>query len=260
MTYIEALTLGIIQGVAEFLPISSSGHLYIAKYYFGIQEISSLFDVALHIATLGAVFFVFHQKIRLITAAGLRWVRKNNTPTDALLIGSFKIIILATCVTVVIGYFMSFIPTRITRVAMGLVYTSILLIATRILPVHKLWKWTVSAFIIGLFQAIAVLPGISRSGSTIFAGQLAGFSKEDATEFSFILSIPIIFAALIFSLKDLNTLSGQIPIGPFLLAILVAFLSGVFALKFLIHLISKAKLFAFAYYLIPLATFILLKH
>lgn len=259
MSYWQAVILGLIQGIAEFLPISSSGHLYLAKYFFGIQDIPLAFDISLHLATLLAVFIIFRHKIGELAMAAGRWCLRRSRPEDAPLMSMIFVIFFATLITGVLGLLIERIDVPVIAVAMGMLYTSVLLILIPFMPAHKLWPTLVQIVLLGLFQALAVFPGISRSGSTIFAAILCGRQRSQAGEFSFILSIPIILAAFLFSLKDLGELHTSTPLGPVLLSMLCAFLAGLLSLRFLLALISKAKLYYFSIYLIAVAAFVFIK-
>ena len=258
MTYIQAFFLGIIQGIGEFLPISSSGHLFIAKYFFNIDDVPLLFDVALHLATLASILIVLRKEILSILYAGIRWIKKTNTEEDSSSISMLFIIIIATLITLLLGYFINEISSSIVGVAIGFLYTSVLLISTKFLQKLKPSNSLAKACLLGFFQAIAVFPGVSRSGSTIFAGLLGGIKKENAAQFSFIMSIPVILAAFIYSLKDIKELMSNIELGPLFLAIITSFVTGIFTLQFLITLVKKTQLYKFSFYLIPLAIYILI--
>ena len=229
MTIIQAIFLGAVQGIAEFLPISSSGHLAVAEYFLGHTDIPIIFDILLHIATLGAVCIVFYKQIwRLLTVLGRFIIRKNTVEdsTDLKLIGA---LLISTVVTGVV-----------------------LLLSAKIQPKKSVSVPSVlQAVIIGVAQGIGVLPGISRSGSTIAAALLTGVSREKAGEYSFLLSIPAILAAFIFELKSADTISGSVGVAALAAGMLTSFIVGFFALTFLLKLIKGGKLGLFAYYLIP---------
>lgn len=259
MSYLQAVLLGVIQGVAEFLPVSSSGHLYLAKYFLNMEDIPLIFDISLHLATLLAVFIVFREKISKLAAAAGRWCLRRSLSEDTPLLSMLFVIFFATLITGVLGIFIERLAIPLPFVAFGMLYTSVLLIVLSFLPQHTLWPAVWQIIFLGLFQAIAVFPGISRSGSTIFAAVLVGHPRNKAGEFSFILSIPIILAAFLFSLKDIDRLSLSTPLAPVLLSMLCAFVSGILSLRFLLRLISGAKLYYFSIYLIALASFVFMK-
>ena len=255
MTIIQAIFLGAVQGIAEFLPISSSGHLAVAEYFLGHTDIPIIFDILLHIATLGAVCIVFYKQIwRLLTVLGRFIIRKNTVEdsTDLKLIGA---LLISTVVTGVIGIVLKDVvqAKNMLFIAVCFIITGVaLLLSAKIQPKKSVSVPSVlQAVIIGVAQGIGVLPGISRSGSTIAAALLTGVNREKAGEYSFLLSIPAILAAFIFELKSADTISGSVGVAALASGMLTAFIVGFFALTFLLKLIKKGKLGLFAYYLIP---------
>lgn len=265
MTLIQAIVLGAIQGVAEFLPISSSGHLALTAYFFGQSDVPLLFDILLHLSTLAAVLIVFYKPILELLGVLGRFIIRKSKPEDAAGLKTVLALLIATGVTAVIGFTLKDLVDPGTYapesqkwfyvfVSVCLVVTgSVLLVSGRYKP-----KNTVSvpsplqAAIVGLAQGFGVLPGISRSGSTIAASLFAGLDRKKAGEFSFLLSIPAILAAFMLELKDADTLVGSIAVAPLAAGMLTAFLVGLVSLKFLLGLINRGKLSWFAAYLIPL--------
>ncbi|MBE6349988.1 MAG: undecaprenyl-diphosphate phosphatase [Spirochaetaceae bacterium] len=260
MSILEALLLGLLQGVAEFLPISSSGHLALVQKLFSLEEIPLLFDVLLHVATLFAVVLVFYKQIAYLFVSFGRFLVKKNTEDDTENLKIIWALFIATFITGVFGIiFSKIIPDLpIIFVYCGFIVTSFLLLYSTYVSNKKEetegneLSIKKGAFI-GLAQGIGVLPGISRSGITISAALLVGVSRKTAGEFSFLLSIPAILGALVLELKDFGTLATMISWQPLVVGCFAAFASGFFALKFLLKLIQKGKLSYFAYYLIPLA-------
>ena len=255
MTIIQAILLGAVQGVAEFLPISSSGHLAVAEYFLGHTDVPIIFDILLHIATLGAVCIVFYKQIwRLLTVLGRFIIRKNTVEdsADLKLIGA---LLISTVVTGLIGIVLkdAVQAKNILFIAVCFIITGIvLLLSAKLHPKKDVSVPSVlQAVIIGAAQGIGVLPGISRSGSTIAAALLTGVDREKAGEYSFLLSIPAILAAFIFELKSADTISGSIGIATLIAGMLTAFIVGFFSLTFLLKLIKRGKLGLFACYLIP---------
>jgi len=255
MTVIQAIFLGAVQGIAEFLPISSSGHLAVAEYFLGHTDVPIIFDILLHIATLGAVCIVFYKQIcRLLTVLG-RFIIRKNTPEDSADLKLIAALLISTAVTGVLGIVLKDVvqAKNMLFIAVCFIITGIvLLISSKIQPKSNTAVPSVlQAVIIGAAQGVGVLPGISRSGSTIAAALLTGVSREKAGEYSFLLSIPAILAAFIFELKSADTISGSIGAAALIAGMLTAFIVGFFALTFLLKLIRKGKLGLFAYYLIP---------
>ncbi len=274
MTILQSILLGILQGIAEFLPISSSGHLAVAQYLFKLDDVPLLYDVILHLATLLAVVIFFRKKIlRLLCCFG-RWIaRKPQTlPDDPedLLSGNDtlgrKTIVAVICATVVTGVMgivsSKFIPDMPVKVTCaGFIFTAALLIFSSLWqkkhenagaePSQKGISVLQSLFI-GFMQGVGTLPGISRSGSTIAGAQLAGVDRSAAGEFSFIVSIPAILGAFLLEAKDLGEVGSSVGLGAVIAGFVTAFISGYISLAFLMKLIKKGRLEWFAVYLIPL--------
>lgn len=280
MSVIQGILLGILQGIAEFLPISSSGHLAVAQNIFGLDDLPLLFDVFLHLATLAAVCLYFWRKIWELLKCFGRWisrspkVKENSKDYDIVLaqkdLANRKIIIaiiLSTVVTGVMGILSSkLIPNLSIKVTCcGFLVTSLFLILSSVIEKRssKISQNSddkknpsvskVQALIIGFMQGIGTLPGISRSGSTIAGALFCGVDRSLAGEFSFIISIPAILGAFILELKDLGEVSSSIGAAPVIAGCAAAFATGYISLTFLMKMIKKGKLQYFALYLIPLA-------
>ncbi len=256
MTILQAIILGAIQGLAEFLPISSSGHLAIAEYFFKQESLPILFDILLHIATLAAVCTVFAKKIaRLFCVLG-RYITGKQKPEDKEDIKMIRAIILATSVTGVIGIILKdWVKNIDVKIVpfFFIVTGFVLILSSFIKPKNqKKEPSIISALAVGAAQGIGVIPGISRSGSTISASLFSGLTRETAGEFSFLLSVPAILAAFILELKSADTLLVGISIPALVAGMTSAFIVGFFSLKFLLGLIKKGKLVYFSFYLIPL--------
>lgn len=280
MSVIQGILLGILQGIAEFLPISSSGHLAVAQNIFGLDDIPLLFDVFLHLATLAAVCLYFWRKIWELLKCFGRWISKspklkeNSQVYDVVLAQKDQInrkiiiaIILSTLVTGVMGIVSSkLIPNLSIKVTCcGFIVTSLFLILSSIIEKRnaKIAQNSddksipcvskVQALVIGFMQGIGTLPGISRSGSTIAGALFCGVDRSLAGEFSFIISIPAILGAFVLELKDLGEVSSTIGAAPVIAGCAAAFAAGYISLTLLMKMIKKGKLQYFALYLIPLA-------
>lgn len=275
MTILQSILLGILQGVAEFLPISSSGHLQLGQELFGLSEVPLLYDVCLHLATLLAVIIYFRKKIWNLLKIFGRWITKKTSTeihdSEDLLCGTDELgkktiiaIIIATIITGSIGIVTSkFIPDLSSKfVCGGFLVTSFLLIFSSFLEKRqsKLKEQNaipekgisiVQSIVIGLAQGFGTLPGISRSGSTIAGALISGVNRKAAGEFSFIVSIPAILGAFILELKDLGSMTDSIGALPLILGCIASFVVGYLSLAFLMKLIRKGKLEWFAAYLIP---------
>ena len=280
MSVIQGILLGILQGIAEFLPISSSGHLAVAQNIFGLDDIPLLFDVFLHLATLAAVCLYFWRKIWELLKCFGRWisrspkVKENSKDYDVVLaqkdLANRKIIIaiiLSTIFTGVMGIFSSkLIPNLSIKVTCcGFIITSLFLILSSVIEKRssKISQNSddkknpsvskVQALIIGFMQGIGTLPGISRSGSTIAGALFCKVDRSLAGEYSFIISIPAILGAFVLELKDLSEVSSTIGAAPVIAGCAAAFAAGYISLTLLMKMIKKGKLQYFALYLIPLA-------
>jgi undecaprenyl-diphosphatase len=249
MSYLEAILLGIIQGLTEFLPVSSSGHLEIAKALFGnnsLPEESLTFTVILHFATALSTIVIFRKEIREIVN-GLFQFKWNEQSKFSL-----KIII-SMLPAVLIGLFFeeqleSFFGGKLLLVGgMLLVTAALLLLADRAKNTTRNVSYS-NAFLIGISQAIAMLPGISRSGATISTSVLLGIDRTRAARFSFLMVVPLIFGKVAKDILggEINFESSQM--GVMGVGFIAAFVSGLFACKWMITLVKKSKLSYFAIY------------
>ena len=275
MTILQGFLLGILQGVAEFLPISSSGHLALAQSLFGLEDVPLLYDIFLHMATLLAVTIYFWPKIWALLKCFGRWITKKQKsdnqvqisendllcPTDKIGQKTIIAIILTTAITGTFGIFTSkLIPDLgVKFVCGGFLVTSALLIISSIMEKRQSAKGPneftgisiKQSIIIGIMQGFGTLPGISRSGSTIAGALFGGVNRSLAGEFSFIVSIPAILGAFILELKDLGQMSSSIGAAPIIAGCISSFAVGYFSLSVLMKIIKKGKLQWFAAYLIP---------
>lgn len=283
MTTFQAIVLGALQGLAEFLPISSSGHLKVAQNLFGLGEVPLLFDVFLHLATLLAVCIYFWKKIWALLKCLGRWITRKEMPesekSDDLLCGTDQMgrkaiiaIILSTIITGVMGIITSkLIPELSIKVTCaGFLVTSCLLIFSAIIEKKRSASLEAAAtpepvvgratsqgisvlqsLVIGFMQGIGTLPGVSRSGSTIAGALFCGVDRKVAGEYSFIVSIPAILGAFILESKDLGEVNSTIGIGVVAAGCTSAFIVGYLSLALLMKMIRKGKLQWFAAYLIP---------
>ncbi|NLY71794.1 MAG: undecaprenyl-diphosphate phosphatase [Clostridiales bacterium] len=265
MTIFEGIILGIVQGLAEFLPISSSGHLAILQYIFGIEGDRVLtFAVLLHFGTLISLFIVYYKEIwgliieliytikDIFTGRGLR-INANETRRLGFMI------IVATIPTALIGYifkdFFSGLYNSLTAIGICLIITgTILWIVERITQGKKdisRMKFR-DAVLVGIFQSFAIAPGISRSGATIVGSLFSGLNRKLAVKFSFLISIPSIIGAVILeipdALKQLDQGFDTALILPILIGVVESAISGVIAIKTMIRVISNKKLYFFSIY------------
>lgn len=257
MTVLQGFLLGLLQGVTEFLPVSSSGHLAVAQYLFKLGEVPLLYDVMLHLASLIAVVLFFRKQIIELIMVFVRWVSKKGTPEDKPKQQIILAIIFATIITGALGVvFSKIIPDMpLQVVCFGFIITGLLLILSALLKIKQGEESSVSVkqgLFCGLAQGLGVLPGISRSGITISACLVAGVNRKTAGEFSFLISIPAILGAFVLELKDFGELNQSVSAAAIIAGCLAAFISGYGALFLLSKLIKNGKLAWFAAYLIPL--------
>lgn len=265
MSIIQSIILGIIQGIGEFLPISSSAHLIIIPYLFNWSEHSLAFDVALHFGTLIAVLFVYFKDWwELFKGAFNKVVYKKNSFNNKM----FCFLVLATIPGALIGKLFEEPIENILRsnyviIAIALAVMGILIFLGDKWAAKKYKNKETDfehltlkqTFVIGLSQALAVIPGFSRSGTTILTARLMGVSRSAAAKFTFLLSVPIIFGATVLKLPDMITgFSPELIVG-----IIVSAVVGVISIKFLLRYIKKHDFAIFAYYRVIIAIIVLVK-
>ena len=249
MSIIEAIILGIIQGLTEFLPVSSSGHLELAKAIFqdeSFPEESLLFTVVLHFATALSTIVVFRKEIAELFQGLLQF--KWNEQSQF----SLKIIV-SMMPAAVIGVLFNdqieaLFSKQILLVGAMLIITGLLLfLADRAKRTDKTVSFS-NALLVGIAQAIAILPGISRSGATISTSVLLGVDREKAARFSFLMVVPLIFGKMAKDLLDGGIAESSIDVLPMTLGAIAAFVSGLLACTWMINLVKKSQLKYFSYY------------
>ncbi len=257
----QAIILGIIQGLAEFFPVSSSGHLVIFQHLFGLTQPVVLFDVTVHMGTLAAIVLYFYKDIiNIVTAACsflAAFVTGKVTFSEGVKDADVKmafLIIAGTIPTAIIGlginHFSETLFMSLVVVGAALLATALLLIGTRWIKKNESGEANFSfktALGIGVMQGIAVIPGLSRSGITIAMGLLMGLDRETAARYSFLLSVPAIIGALILSLVT-ETTGAQLPLHIFVFALGTSFVVGYGALALLVKIVDKGHLYYFAPY------------
>ena len=241
--------------MGEFLPISSSGHLALYKYFFSAKDAPLLFDILLHVATLASLILVFRKKIGSLIASFFRFVFFKKKETDKGNLNLIAIILIATVVTGIVGIALKDIVKhlKVTALPIGFLFTSLLLLVSSKMKLKQKPNILRIAAILGIFQGIAVFPGISRSGTTISILLMLGFLQEEVGEISFILSIPAILASLLLELISSYKEIQNIGLVPILLGMVSAFVVGVLFLSLLLRVIKSGKIKGFAYYLLPLS-------
>lgn len=253
MDWLQALWLGLIQGLTEYLPVSSSGHLTIVSHLFGIEGEENLaFTVAVHVATVFSTLVVLWKEIAWIFRGLFRFQYNDETRYVANIVVSM----------IPVGIVGVFFKDKVEEVfGSGLVIVGAMLIVTALLLTFSYYakpraKENISikdAFIIGLAQAVAVLPGLSRSGSTIATGLLLGNNKARLAQFSFLMVIPpILGEALLDTVKMVKhgtaAVMGEISLGVLAVGFIAAFVSGCVACKWMINIVKRGKLVYFSIY------------
>lgn len=250
MSIIYAIILGIVQGLTEFLPVSSSGHLVLLQNIFGIKNDIILFDVILHLGTLVAVFIVYRKTI-------FELIKKPfSKKMQYLVVGTIPTVIIALL-------FKNFFEGAFSGdfLFIGFLATAILLIIADFCDKKYKNKYDMNfkrVSVMGLFQGFAIMPGLSRSGSTITSAIVMGVDKKDALEYSFLLSIPIIFASMIYELIKTPIQTVSIGILPIIFGFVFSAIFGYLAIKFMIKLVQNKSYKYFSIYLIILSVFLIL--
>ena len=245
MTPYEAMLLGLLQGLTEFLPVSSSGHLALGQEAWGIQTGNITFEVIVHFGTLLAIVTALRARISNLIIGCLRRDSASWHTIYLLVIGSIP----AGVIGILFKDMLKEAFASPIAVCGFLIATGCILWSTRFAGGDRTKITFLDAILIGSAQALAVLPGISRSGSTIGMGLWRGIDGREAATFSFLLSIPIILGATALEVGDLLAHPPHIDaLWPLLMGALVAYASGVFAIRWLLGLISGGHFAQFAYY------------
>lgn len=246
MTLLEAIFLGVIQGITEFLPVSSSGHLVIAQALMGIDLPGVLFEIAVHLATLCAVCWVYRATLLRLLGGAIRADRASLTYLGLLVVATVP----AGLVGVGLGDVMEPIFERPVFAAAFLLVTGFLVWSIRWFAprARRESPNAGQAFGIGVAQAIAILPGISRSGSTLAAGTAMGIEATRMAEFSFLLSIPAIGGAAVLQIPQIAEAGIGIAPAPLALGFVAAAASGVVAIRIFLAMLERKTFHRFAYY------------
>jgi undecaprenyl-diphosphatase len=261
MGIVEAIILGIVQGITEFLPISSSGHLLIVPVLFGWDDPGAAFTAITQLGTIAAVLAYFRSDLVKIFAgawAGMRDRERRDTP-------EFRIFVMVALGTLPIIFFGLAFEEQIDTTARNIQLTAAMLIIFGIaMELADRWgpqrdgieQLTVrNGFVIGIAQAAALVPGVSRAGSTITMGRMLGLKRQDAARYSFLLSIPAIMLSGTYKLKDIGQGAELVPT---LVATVVAFVAGYAAIAFLIDYLGRHGVTIFTVYRIALGVSLLL--
>jgi len=255
MSVFQAIVLGVVQGLTEFLPVSSSGHLVLFQHLFGLTEPNLFFDVSVHVGTLTAVVLFFRREIAaILVALGRVPTRPRHETAEDPDVWFALLIIIGSVPTAILGLGFHNVADRLFGslivVGCALIVTGTILYLTRRVasPEADRAGLTVrDALVVGTVQGLAIIPGISRSGSTIAVGLFLGKSRETAARYSFLLSIPAILGAEILAVRDV--IGGDVQFdGSVLAGTLAAFITGYGALVLLLYVIRQGRLYRFAPY------------
>jgi undecaprenyl-diphosphatase len=262
MTEFEALILGLIQGLTEFLPVSSSGHLELGNFFLGVTTSNNLlFAIIVHGATALSTVVIFQKDIGEIIKGFLKFEWNESTIyTSKILLSMVPVGVIGVLFEKEIEAFFS---GNVVFVAFMLIITGILLSITNFIKPREGEVTYGRALLIGVAQAIAILPGISRSGATISTALISGVEKTKAARFSFLMVLIPILGAMLLKVKDLMEnpeLAGGIGFGSLSIGFLAAFISGLLACKWMIQIVKRGKLIYFAIYCFLVATAVLIAY
>jgi len=249
VSFLQAIILGIVQGITEWLPISSSGHLVLFQKWFGLQ-VPVVFDVFLHIGSLIVILLVFWKDIKRLIVGVVKGERY--------FLRYFAWLVIATIPIALVGYFLNDLIKSafdsVNVVGFALLFTALLLFISKYPKIkRKKLSWK-SIVVIGLMQALAILPGVSRSGTTISTGLVQGGGQEEVARFSFLLFIPAILGALVLELGSVSEVGNIFPV---IVGVGVTILVGFFSLKLLLKIIQKGKFSYFGWYCLALGILVL---
>ncbi|MBR6692583.1 MAG: undecaprenyl-diphosphate phosphatase [Clostridia bacterium] len=243
MTWYYAIILGIVQGLTEFLPISSSGHLVLASHLLNIPQFPE-FDLFLHLGTLFSVCLYYRKKL-------IELLKPPFNKLFLLIIASLPAAILAIIFkeSIKSTFTVQFLP-------IGFSITALFLVLSDVINKGEQKPTLLSAFGAGVFQGLATLPGISRSASTTFASLIFKVDKNEAVDFAFLMSVPIIFGGTVFAIPDV--VNAEIPVIPTVLGVITSFITGLISIKITLFIFKNNKARYFAYYLILISLLLLL--
>lgn len=247
----DSFLLGLIQGITEFLPISSSGHLVLAQALLGVESDHGItFEVVVHFGSLCSILVFYRAEVFGLIKGALSLLRHplKPEPEERLVLMVLASMVPALVVGLLLKDHIESAFDSPVWVCCMLIVTGFVLFSSRFAPNGTRQLTYRSAIGMGLAQAVAILPGISRSGSTITAGQHLGLSREESARFSFLMVIPVIAGAMVLELGDIGTAAPGHSWTVLLVGFLTSALSGYYALSFLIHLVKRRGIQMFAWY------------
>jgi undecaprenyl-diphosphatase len=254
MTLWQGILLGLVQGLTEFLPVSSDGHLAVIGHVAGVHTPGVFVEVALHVATLGSILVVYGRRFWQLALDVLRRQPEALRYAGLLLIGMIP--------AGLVGIFLEDLIARafdsLWAAGIGFLVTGVALLSTRRRgPEGQASPTPRGALIIGLAQALAPLPGVSRSGMTIASGLWVGLGAVPAADFSFLMAIPLIAGAGLVEARHASADIAQVGAVPLLAGCIVAFVAGVFAIRFLVAMLRRGRFYVFAPYCFAIGLFTL---
>lgn len=258
MELIKALLLGFIQGATEFLPVSSSGHLVLGSHLLGFSDQSVVFDVMLHLGTLVSVMVVFRRDIVHMVVAPWRWLTGDRSDETRHFLHWDAVIVVATIPAVIVGLTMKDLVealfASILVVYLMLIVTGVtMILSSRLVDRGSRITWW-RALLIGVGQACAIVPGLSRSGTTIFTAMLLGINRETAARFSFLMSLPAILGAAVLHAGEVINHPPSVQSMIYMAAgTLMAAVTGYLAIVLLLDIIRRNRLPWFGYYCLGVA-------
>ncbi|HQL11424.1 MAG TPA: undecaprenyl-diphosphate phosphatase [bacterium] len=250
MNIFQAIILGLTQGITEWFPVSSSGHLALVQYFFNIK-VSTAFDVFLHFASLFVIVLIFWKDIEKLIVGIIH--------KDKQSINLFLYLIIASIPAGIIGFLLKdkidSIFSNILYIGISLTITSLILFFTKFAKNKNRNLNFKNSLLIGIFQAIAILPGISRSGSTISAGLFSGLDPKVATKFSFLLSIPVILGSTILEAKNIGEINNILDL---LISCIITVVIGFLSLRYILKVVDKNKFKYFSLYCFILGSLVII--
>ena len=259
MGIFEAISLGVVQGLTEFLPVSSSGHLILARSLFGVEGGYALaFDAILHLATAAAVIVYFYKDIWMLMQTALR--KLGRLPVNERDLTLLYALLAGTVPAVILGLSLESLMESVFRSPL---LVAGVLVAGSCLFIYAEWHYTRShqdnvmnvkrGVKIGLFQSLALIPGMSRSGASIAGGMILGLSRSEAARFAFLLAVPLMLGAGAKKLLELITTEGSVAWTAVLVGAAVAFVTGLAAIHFMLSFVRRHTLWPFIWYRFILA-------
>jgi len=266
MDWVDVIVLGLVQGITEFLPVSSTGHLVLVREWLSIAGVNGLaFDAVLHFATTAAVMFYFRSDILTLLQAALR--KLGRLPVNQKDLTLLYALIIGTIPAGITGLLFESYVSEHLRTSM---IVAIVLFSTSVFFMYSEWRYYLKpthgeltlkrGVLVGLFQALALLPGMSRSGSTIAGGMLLGMTRYEASRFSFLLAIPITLAVGVKSSLELLGETADVDWGMILVGALISFMTALFVIHFFLQFIRKYTLWPFVWYGVILSGMVMYVH